>query len=181
MGGSLRRLKKTRPKVSIKSKRKPKVKSSLPHELKKASPAVLSKLGLTNWDNQKTYAANYAEAQLVPNANAAFGRNSRTDALQAKAAQLSTSEDLPETDEVREILHKERPEYKPNALKLTTQQSIVVKQLLDKHGDDIEGMVWDSKLNSMLLPAGKLRRMIRSFKEADANARCPFRAPKKRL
>lgn len=42
-------------------------------------------------------------------------------------------------------------------------------------------MVRDQKLNTMLLPASKLRKMIRSYREVGDGARCSFRVPNKRL
>lgn len=39
---------------------------------------------------------------------------------------------------VREVLHKERPEYRPGAQKLSTHQHTIIKQLLAAHGDDVE-------------------------------------------
>ena len=83
MGGSLRRSKKTRAKVSIRVRRKPKTRSKKPEDLKKAAIADQEKLGLSTWDDQKTYDANYRQAGLVPDANATFGRNTRPDALKA--------------------------------------------------------------------------------------------------
>ena len=81
MGRSLRRAKRTRPKVTVKGKRKPKSKSVVPSDLKKAAEADRAKLGLNSWNDQKTYEDNYREAGLVPDANATFGRNTRPDAL----------------------------------------------------------------------------------------------------
>ena len=81
MGRSLRRAKKTRVKVSIKARRKPKVRSKMPADLKKAAEADQAKLGLSSWDDQRTYNDNYLQAGLVPDDNATFGRNARPDAL----------------------------------------------------------------------------------------------------
>ena len=82
MGRSLRRAKKTRPTVSIRLKRKPKSKSRLPEELRRASAADKAKIGFEDWDDQKTFAANYQQANLVPDANKGFGRKANLDPLQ---------------------------------------------------------------------------------------------------
>ncbi len=42
-------------------------------------------------------------------------------------------------------------------------------------------MVRDRKLNSMLLPASKLRKLLTSYAVVGERGRCPFRVPNKRL
>lgn len=42
-------------------------------------------------------------------------------------------------------------------------------------------MVRDTKLNSMLLPASKLRKLLESYRVVGERGRCPFRVPTKRL
>ena len=44
-----------------------------------------------------------------------------------------------------------------------------------------QAMVRDSKLNSMLLPASKLRKLLMSYAVVGERGRCPFRVPNKRL
>ena len=48
---------------------------------------------------------------------------------------------------------------------------------------DVQAMVKDRKLNSMLLPASKLKQMLRSYEAFGQlrGARCAFRVPNKRL
>lgn len=53
--------------------------------------------------------------------------------------------------------------------------------LLDKHGDDFAAMVRDTKLNKMLLPQGKLKRMAAAFSKFPPGARVAFQQPKKGL
>ena len=47
----------------------------------------------------------------------------------------------------------------------------------------LQGMVKDRKLNSMLLPASKLGRMLQAYElhSQRDGARCGFRVPNKRL
>lgn len=45
----------------------------------------------------------------------------------------------------------------------------------------VQAMVWDTKRNSMLLPASKLSRMIHSYRDIGDKGRCGFRVPHKRL
>ena len=42
-------------------------------------------------------------------------------------------------------------------------------------------MVLDRKLNSMLHPAAKLRKMLDSYQTRGSSGRCGFRVPNKRL
>ena len=85
MGGSRRRAKKFRTKVSVKGRRKPKTKSRMPADLKQAAEADRQRLGVSGWDDQKTFVANYRDANLIPDANASFGRNFRPDALKVRS------------------------------------------------------------------------------------------------
>ena len=42
-------------------------------------------------------------------------------------------------------------------------------------------MVWDTKLNSMQLTEGKLRRLIKAHQSVGERGRCRLRVPTKRL
>ena len=45
----------------------------------------------------------------------------------------------------------------------------------------MQAMVRDSKLNSMLLPASKLKKLLAAHAVTGSHLRCGFRAPNKRL
>ena len=45
----------------------------------------------------------------------------------------------------------------------------------------MQGMVWDRKLNSMQLTAGKLRRLINHYNERGDSGRCRLRTPHRSL
>lgn len=180
MGRSLRRAKKTRQKVSVKTRRKPKVKSRPPADLKKSTEADRTRLGLSKWSDQQSYGDNYHQAGLVPDANASFGRNSRADAVQEKIHTCDLDV-VSESNEVKEALHKSRPGYQAAAQRLSSHQRQIVQGLLAAHGEDVQAMVWDTKRNSMLLPASKLSRMIHSYRDIGDKGRCGFRVPHKRL
>jgi hypothetical protein len=64
---------------------------------------------------------------------------------------------------------------------LTAKQRQVVAALIGRHGDDVDGMVRDSKLNRMLLPASRLKRMIEAYHLHSTTQRVAFHQPKKRL
>ncbi len=76
---------------------------------------------------------------------------------------------------------KERRSGKAPPQKLTTHQTLIVRRLVDAHGDNVEAMVRDTKLNKMLLPASKLKKMLESFRRYGEKERCDFRVPNKRL
>ena len=50
-----------------------------------------------------------------------------------------------------------------------------------RHGSDVAAMVKDGKLNSALLPAGKLRKMMTAYHLYPEGARVTFQQPKKGL
>lgn len=64
---------------------------------------------------------------------------------------------------------------------LTANQRRVVKALIDAHGENLEAMARDRKVNKMLLPASKLKRMIASFQIHNEGARVRFQQPKRGL
>ena len=72
---------------------------------------------------------------------------------------------------------RSQPEVHP----LTAQQRRVIERLIAKHGSDTDGMVRDRKLNQMLLPAGKLRTMMRAYEAHPPGAPVRFQGPKKGL
>ena len=45
----------------------------------------------------------------------------------------------------------------------------------------MQAMVKDRKLNPMLLPASKLRKLIEAYQLSGSNGRCQFRVPQKHL
>ena len=45
----------------------------------------------------------------------------------------------------------------------------------------LQAMVWDTKLNSMQLTEGKLRKLIKQHQSVGQRGRCRLRVPTKRL
>ena len=82
-----------------------------------------------------------------------------------------------------EILGEVRTSGPASPAKLTSTQQRIVEGLLAAHGDDVEAMAMDKKLNPMLLTAGKLRKMLLSYEafKGKIQAKTPFRTPHKRL
>lgn len=185
----MRRSKKTRPKVTIRKRTKGRlqgVRAKVPHEISDLRPSLSSKLGhIADWQVSSNTNTNYANHGFVTDANTGFGRNlGKKDAIQEKASEFDDMDASVEIDDdFKQALGQQSSTGPAPPSKLTTHQTQIVKALIDGHGDDVEGMVKDRKLNSMLLPASKLRQMLRSHDAFSQRhgARCAFRVPNKRL
>ena len=83
--------------------------------------------------------------------------------------------------DLKEVLGLQQEGSAP-AFRLTSHQSAIVQRLVQKHGvDDVDSMVWDTKLNSQQLTAGQLRRLINQHRQAGDAGRCRLRTPHKGL
>ncbi|KAK9811879.1 hypothetical protein WJX72_011665 [[Myrmecia] bisecta] len=186
MGRSRRRAARTKQKVSLKPKRKPLTKAAPPLEITDGRPSLAEKLGTSaHWDAAKTFTRNYEEIGFVSNPNSGFGRNVRhSDPIQEKAAEIEeTGEEVESADDMRVALGKVRKSGKAPPEKLTTHQNQIMARLVAAHGDDVEAMAKDRKLNTMLHPPGRLKRMLQAYQafSQTAGGRCRFRVPNKRL
>lgn len=65
--------------------------------------------------------------------------------------------------------------------RLTTHQRQIVKQLIERHGDDVAAMQRDRKLNSMQHSQGVLTALLESYNHWGEGAGVDFRVPNKRL
>eukprot|EP01025_Chloroclados_australasicus_P024877 TRINITY_DN24936_c0_g1_i1.p4 TRINITY_DN24936_c0_g1~~TRINITY_DN24936_c0_g1_i1.p4 ORF type:complete len:198 (-),score=14.19 TRINITY_DN24936_c0_g1_i1:866-1399(-) len=174
MGRSLRRAKKFRPKVRIGlQKRKKNLNSRIPLDLamKDQKQMLQQKLGLKsmNWETTDTVTENYSNIGLVQNANTFKNINNVTE------------EQLPPEGQKDDIdyLIQNKPRTVPK--KITPRQRRLIGKLIEAHGEDVEGMVKDMKLNPFLLSAGTLKRIINGYyywKESDG---VDFFAPRKKL
>jgi len=185
MGRSLRRAKKSRPKSRVGVKKRPTAKAPRPVELAVAGAASLApKLGsAADWKESAPVTANYAAAGLAADPNARFGRNAqRADPLAATAAALDAGADCPSDDDLREAAGMRRRDgASAPKRRLTATQTAVVSALVAAHGDDVAAMARDTKRNRMLLPASKLRELLKRREVAAGDARHGFRAPRKSL
>lgn len=84
-------------------------------------------------------------------------------------------------DDLRSALGEPAPSGPAPAAPLTARQRKTMEVLLQRHGQDFEAMVKDTKLNRALLPMGKLRRMAAAFDLYPENARVRFQQPKRKL
>ncbi|DBA86243.1 TPA: hypothetical protein ACH3X1_005745 [Trebouxia sp. C0004] len=114
-----------------------------------------------------------------------FGRNTGTkDVIQERASEFDDIDAQIEVDDdFKQVLGQRGSKGPAPPSKLTTHQTQIVKALIEAHADDVQAMVKDHKLNSMLLPASKLKQLLRSHSMYSQNpaARCGFRVPTKRL
>lgn len=181
MGGSLRRSKRFRPKLTIKKKRHPLRKSKVAHDITQGRvDDIQTKLGVRpSWQKEKGYSENYKEAGLLSDINAGFGRNLKTDALQAESdARDSDGQDAVLDEDFAAAMGQQRPSGPAPPPRLTSHQRQIMQRLVTAHGEDVEAMRRDTKLNSMLLPASKLQKMLQSYKTHGRGAGVDFRTPK---
>ncbi|CAL5229790.1 g13181 [Coccomyxa viridis] len=182
MGRSLRRAKKTRPKISIKKKRQPLTRAKVPVEITSQRPDVEAKLGSpAEWNREKALHSNYASNLFQSDPNEGFGRN----AAPPKPVEeiiVETAADVESDDDLRTLENRPRRDGKRSQpSRLTGNQQQVIQRLIEAHGQDVEAMVKDNKLNPMLLPASKLKKLLAAHDLHGSSGRCGFRVPNKRL
>lgn len=154
----------------------------------------------TTWNPSRPLSKNYAAAGVAVDANSRYGRNHRPSGL--KEDEGSDNDDdgggNSTDDDLRAVsgLPRRHAARAPPP-KLTSTQERVISTLRKAHGDDLQAMVKDIKLNRMLLPASKLRKMIEADDfwgrrpskpsldqvgvECKGRGRCGFRMPRKSL
>lgn len=158
----------------------------MPNDISDKRPSLPSKLGhIADWKICNNTNTNYANQGFLTDANGGFGRNlGNKDMIQDRASEFDDIDAHVEVDDdFKQVLGQRGSKGPALPSKLTAHQTQIVKALIAAHADDIEGMVKDRKLNSMLLPASKLKQMLRShamYSQKDG-ARCGFRVPNKRL
>ncbi|KAL9670678.1 hypothetical protein QQ045_008235 [Rhodiola kirilowii] len=183
MGGSRRKLKKSRAKVQVGLPRKNphifKPAFCLPPKLR----TLIDPLGI-KWDEQGSVIANYKSFGVVSNPNLLSVRSRtphivETESLQvppvkrepsaeeldveAELENLDSGSDL-EEDDLKTALGKKRRDGKSAPLQpLTTIQRVHVRRLVEKYADDYEKMFMDTKLNSMQHSVGTLEKLCKRY------------------
>ncbi|XP_015891921.1 uncharacterized protein LOC107426302 [Ziziphus jujuba] len=183
MGRSRRKYKKSRPKVRVGlPKRKPNVFKPafcLPPKLRslldESDPS-----SATKWDNKASVIQNYNSFGFVSNPNL-LGVRARTshmiqsDDLQVPPPSVPSDEaatdldytncgsDL-EEDDLKSALGKKRRDGK-SALPqpLTAMQRLHISRLVEKYGDDYQGMFMDTKLNAMQHSVATLAKLCKRY------------------
>jgi hypothetical protein len=195
MGRSLRRAKKSRPRARVGVKKKSALtKAPLPTALALADASLATKLpsvAAAPWRPSAPVTANYAATGVAPDANARFGRNARGDALAARAAAAAADDGAAAAasdtdDDLRAASGRERrdPTRRAAVGRLTPTQRVVVEALVAAHGRNVDAMARDVKRNRALLPASKLRVLLKRLDAEEAGVaggRHGFRVPTKRL
>ncbi|KAI5316134.1 PREDICTED: nucleolar [Prunus dulcis] len=175
MGRSRRKYKQSRTKVRVAlPKRKPNVFKAafcLPPKLR----ALLEQQGPSSasWDAEGTVIENYKSFGFVSNPNL-LGVRSRTshmiesDSLQVPPPPPSGDEPVDgsdiEEDDLRSSLGKKRRDGKSAPLQpLTAMQRVYIGRLIEKYGDDYQGMFMDTKLNAMQHSVATLEKLCKRY------------------
>ena len=131
------------------------------------------------WDAERLLADNYKSNQLASDPNVGFGRNKKDEPLKKR----DENEDEADDDELRAGCNLERKSGPAAPQRLTPHQRLIVKALVDKHGQEgLDAMVLDLKLNKMQHSKGQLEKLIKAYKhwEGRSDERHDFRAPRKK-
>lgn len=137
------------------------------------------------WNEGSKIDGNYEQLGFLADANAGFGRNKKTDQLAAKRAAEDEDVDQEEEEELDDDLNaamaKVRKSGKADPKRITAHQRKIVEGLINAHGDDVDKMAHDRKLNKMQHSKGYLTKLIESYHFWDKNSGQDFRVPNKRL
>ena len=182
MAGSLRRKKRARAssgakthKVGVttnKFKGKPRVDV--------AAVDLPGALASTSWDVEQTMAGNYHASGLVSDPNRAFGRNETAEkAVRAHAVAAAATTG---GDALASVLGRCKSTGAAPPKRLTPKQVRIVERWIETHGENVESMAKDRKLNAMQHTPGVVRRMLESFEfykseRVAGHVKVDFRAP----
>ncbi|XP_057966538.1 nucleolar protein 16 [Malania oleifera] len=179
MGGSRRKLKRSRPKVRVGlPKKKPRVVKPafcIPPKLRTLVDSADSK-----WDDEGTVLHNYKSFGVVSNPNLLSVRSRTSHVIEIDSLQvppppppsdapasefdpIDSGSDL-EEDDLKSALGKKRRDGKTAPLQpLTSMQRYHVRQLVEKYGDDYQRMFRDTKLNSMQHSVAALEKLCKRY------------------
>ncbi|KAK9281884.1 hypothetical protein L1049_004791 [Liquidambar formosana] len=182
MGGSRRRLKRSRPKVRVGlPKKNPgvfKPAFCLPPKLR----SFVESSGV-KWDDKGTVISNYKSFGVVSNPNLLSVRSRTSHIVETKSLQvplpppssdvadagvsefdpIDSGSDL-EEDDLKSALGKKRRDGKTAPLQpLTTMQRLHISRLIEKYGDDHQRMFMDTKLNAMQHSVATLEKLCKRY------------------
>ena len=163
--------KRTSVKVTVKKKRKvkqTKALARLPLEENMALPLSGEGKSSTKWDTKRTLRRNYEDNAVAEDVNKSIGMEIDGDDEVVETHSRRTRENKGKKpkaveDEINAALGKPRSTGRRPPKRLTTTQIKVVGKLIEKHGENIDGMARDIKLNKMQHSAGVLKKMVESY------------------
>ena len=163
--------KRTSVKVTVKKKRKvkqTKALARLPLEENMALPLSGEGKSSTKWDTKRTLRRNYEDNAVAEDVNKSIGMEIDGDDDVVETHSRRTRENKGKKpkaveDEINAALGKPRSTGRRPPKRLTTTQIKVVGKLIEKHGENIDGMARDIKLNKMQHSAGVLKKMVESY------------------
>ncbi|KAL5713056.1 hypothetical protein ACHQM5_015170 [Ranunculus cassubicifolius] len=178
MGGSRRRLKKTRAKVQVAlPKKNPNVfkpNFTIPPKLRLTSDGDV----LAKWENTASVITNYKSFGFVSNPNIIGARSRAARVVETELLQVPPSKeayrveefgevddgsDL-EEDDLKSALNKKRKDGKTAPLQpLTAMQRVHIGRLVEKHGDNYQAMFMDLKLNAMQHTVTTLEKLCKRY------------------
>ena len=104
------------------------------------------------WDNNKTLRQNYEKLGLVANTNKMEEAPKTEEPLIRKNEWMELDLEFIEAEEIKR---------EDNIMSVYDQNYI--KKLIDKHGDDVDAMFRDIKLNTNQLTVGQLKKKVEKY------------------
>ena len=135
----------------------------------------------SKWEENEKIDRNYENLGLAADVNSRRGRNSRGASIDANVAGIDNA--ILDEDFTAAMGHM-RSSGKAPPQRPTPRQRSIVQRLVDAHGNDVDAMTKDRKLNSMQHSKGQLIKLIESCKHWSQGAALrgvDFRVPNKRL
>jgi nucleolar protein 16 len=138
------------------------------------------------WNQDDKIEKNYESLGFVANVNRNYGRNARADTLEEKILAVQECDDDENgninDEDLKAALGKIRSSGKAPPPRPSPRQRDLIERLVSVHGNDIEAMVRDRKLNSMQQSAGQLKKLIDGCAYwSSRQAGVDFRVPNKKL
>ncbi|GMH36948.1 hypothetical protein BSKO_04821 [Bryopsis sp. KO-2023] len=130
-----------------------------------SKPDLESRLGtLGEWDDANPLMKNYEEMGVLSNPNATKNDKMKCPLKPKKAREAAGEETYSDDDELRVVSGRERKTAgKGTPHMLTFDRSKLVGKLVEKYGDDVEAMKWDTKINVWQHSVGTLKKFIKSY------------------
>lgn len=160
-------------------------KSTQPLSFARSQEVLAARTGIDGdraWSTGDTTKRNYRGSGVLLDPNAACARGDKAAAGRAPECEdRGNREDSDLDDDLRSALGRRSKSGSRPPSGLTATQRDVIVALHAKHGDDVEAMTLDRRLNRMLLPASKLRRMLAAFRAHPSGGSVRFQQPKRKL